>query len=338
MKRILLMVFFSVFANLAVAAEQLSEIEIKYKSRNPALYAQFVEARVLLDSWRGQGEVLSKAYQLLTNVTQADRNYAPAYREFGRLYIMSGLINGDNFHPESLERSEAAILKSIEVEPGYADAYVLLGHLYTNMRRYADASAALTKGEKIGTNSPWLHLNWADLLVKQGDHERAFQRYLAVANSKTENKKAMSSAIEGVIGYYVGTGQLEQAEEWYKKSVAYEPSTAWGWGNYASFQLFSRGNFEGAINNAEKALSIMNYGMGRYILACALYAKWAAALEKDGNVAQAQPIYDRAYQIYPDVDKVIEETKMYPKTKYVATKLIENKRKTLVKPKLRSNI
>lgn len=331
MQRILLMVVLFAFATFSEAAEPPSKTDTKYKNRSQALYAKFDEARELLDSWRGQRELLSRAQQLLTEVTQVDTKFAPAYREFGRLYIMSGYISEDNVDPQSLARSEAVILKAIEIEPDYADAYVLLGHLYTNMRRYADASAALTKGEKIGTASPWLQLNWADLLTKQGDHEGAFQRNLAVAKGGTENKKALSAAVNGVILYYKVKGRMDEADEWYKKTVANDPSSAWAWGNYASFQLFFRGDVDGAIGNAEKALSIMNYGMGRYVLACALYAKWASAVDK--NAVQAQALYDRAYQMYPNVDGVIEETRKFTSTKYVATKLAERKQRLQAQPK-----
>lgn len=335
MQRILLTVLLVVFANFAGAAEPLSTIDIKYKSRNPALYAKYDEARVLLDSWRGQRDILAKAQQLLMDVAQADKDYAPVYREVGRLNIMSGYVSEDKVEPQSLARAEAAILKSIEIEPNYADAYVLLGHLYTIMRRYADATTALTTGEKIGTASPWLQLNWADLLTKKGDHEGAFQRNLALAKAGTENKKALGSAINGVITYYKVSKRFEEAEEWYKKQIAIEPSTAWTWGNYASFQLFFRGNVDGAISNAEKALSLMDYGMGRYVLACALYAKWASA--PDGNSAQAREIFDRAYQMYPYVDRVIEETSQFASTKEVATKLAAYKRKISAEPKPRTN-
>lgn len=327
MKKALLCVFLTVFAGFLMAAEPLSSIDIKYKNKDGALYAKYDKARTLLNSWRGQQEILAEAYQTLTGITQADSNYAPAYRELGRMYIMAGYINRDNFEPGQLPLSETAILKSIQIEPNYADAYVLLGHLYTVMQRYGEAKGALQKAEMIGTQSPWLHLNWADLLNKQGNQDAAFKRFTTVIDAGTENKKAYGTAIEGVISYYVSHEQYGKADEWYKKDLAYEPSNAWGWGNYASFLLFSRGDVDEAIKNAEKALSIMDYGMGRYILACALYTKWAAILNKDGNIASAQLVFDRAYQTYPDIDSVIAETGQYPRTKDTAVRLTEHKRK-----------
>lgn len=327
MPRALLLIFLIAFSSILRAAEPPSPVDVKYKTKNHALYARYDEARSLLDGWRGQQELLSKAYQILSDITQSDRDYAPAYREIGRLYIMAGYINRDNFEPSGLSRSEVAILKSIQIEPNYADAYVLLGHLYTQMRRYDDARAALKKGEKIGTTSPWLHLNWADLLRRQGDEEKAFQRYQAVVNTGTENRKAFGSAIEGIIRYYNGVGQYDKADEWYQKQLAYEPSNAWAWGNYAGFLLFSRGDVENAIKNAEKAISIMDYGMGRFILACALYAKWAAAFRNNSKGEAAQALYDRAYQLYPDVDSVIEETKKHASTKETSMKLAQHKRR-----------
>ena len=336
MHRALLLILLLAFSSILSAVELPSPVDIKYKNKNPALYARFDEARSLLDGWRGQQEILSKAYQILSEITTSDRDYAPAYREFGRLYIMAGYINRDNFEPGGLRRSESVILKSIQIEPNYADAYVLLGHLYTQMGRYDEAKAALEKGEKIGTVSPWLHLNWADLLREQGDEQKALQRYLEVINAGTENKKAFGTAIEGVIRYFEGVGQYDKADDWYKKQLAYEPSNAWAWGNYASFLLFSRGDAENAIKNAETAISIMDYGMGRFILACALYTKWTAALKNNSKIEAAQALFDRAYKLYPDIDSVIDETMKHASTKETATKLAEHKRRFLTKPALRN--
>ena len=148
-----------------------------YAAKNQKLFADFSRARNILDSWRGQGEKLSEADALLRSVIQQDSNFAPAYREYGRLYVMTGYINYDNFKEGSLSPAEASILKSIEIEPNYADSYVLLGHLYTNMKRYNDAQNALVKAEKIGTNSPWLQVNWGALLIEQEQYEEALKRY-----------------------------------------------------------------------------------------------------------------------------------------------------------------
>ncbi len=327
MKINILLILFIIFSSVVRAEEWLSPVDTKYRNKNPDLYAKFDKARNMLDSWAGQQEKLSTAQQILTEIAQADNEYAPAYREFGRLYIMAGYINYDNFSPTSLPPSEAAILKSIQIEPNYAEAYVLLGHLYTNMKRYNEAKIALQKAEMIGTKDPWLHLNWADLNNKLGDQEAAFKRYMMVVNQASKNIKIHSSALEGVETYYVNKGEYDKADKWYKKELAYTPENAWAWGNYSGFLLYSRHDVDGSIRNAEKALSIMDYGMGRFTLACALYTKWAEMTAKGKDLSTTQALFDRAYKIYPNIDSVIEKTSQYPNTKITSVTLEQYKLK-----------
>ena len=215
----LLTVFFIVFSLTVHAEEWVSPIDNKYSEKNPELFSNYSQARAILDSWRGQRKKLREADTLLKNVIQNDGNFAPAYREFGRLYIMGGYINNDNFEKDSFNPAEVSILKSIEIEPNYAESYVLLGHLYTNMKRYTDAENALVKAEKIGTNIPWLHLNWADLLIKQKKYEEALKRYQGVLKTGTSNRKAYSSALSGVTTVYQYMGQYGKANDGFKKKL-----------------------------------------------------------------------------------------------------------------------
>lgn len=125
---------------------------------------------------------------------------------------MAGYIKSDEFKKGSLNPAEVSILKSIEIEPDYADSFVLLGHLYTKMKRYDEAKVALEKAEAIGTGIPWLDLNWADLLNKQGKYQEAFKRYVKVEGEKSSNKKAHASALSGIIDYYDRIGAYEKAK------------------------------------------------------------------------------------------------------------------------------
>ena len=303
------------------AGDWKSPIDTKYENQSPELFQSFIKAREIIDSWRGEGHKVQEANQILSSILEANQSFAPAYREYGRLYMIAGYINHDNFEEGSLNPSEAAILKSIELEPEYADAYVLLGHLYTNMKRYPDAEKALRKAEEIGTEIPWLHLNWADLLKKQRKFDQAMKRYQHIVDTGTSNRKAYLSALSGVTTMHRYFGENDKANEGFLKEIAYQPDDAWIYGNYSSFLLFSMKDVDAAITNGEKALSIMDYGMGRFILGCALYTKWATLKDNPATAQQAQQYFDKAWAIYPHPEKIIAKTRKYPHTKVTALAL-----------------
>jgi len=85
------------------------------------------------------------------------------------------------------------------------------------MKRYNDAQNALAKAEKIGTNSPWLQVNWGALLIEQEQYEEALKRYRHIVETGTTNKKAYSSALSGVTTAYRQMKQYDKANDGIQK-------------------------------------------------------------------------------------------------------------------------
>ena len=297
---------------------------------NDADQLRFKRAVNLLDGYRGDSASLEAARADLQNILARNPRYAPAHREMARYFILQGHINSGRFEPGSLEAAEYAIDKALEIDRKYAEAYVLLGHLYRLMGRHREAVAALETAEKLGTNDPWLHNNWADLLIDEGEYEEAVRHYRKVIDSKTPNKKAMGAALEGVIRYYVSVGKLDQADTFYKKRLAFEPDSAWGYGNYAQFLLCKKDDYENSILRSRQALHIMNYGAGRYWLASALYRKWAQSVIS-GVPDSGRKYFDEAMALYPDPYEIAASAESCPPMKRVADALI---RSTKVNPAL----
>lgn len=320
--RLISLVLLSFFlCSPVLSSEWTSPIEEKYSANSPRLYKKLNEARNILNSWGGQTNKLRKADLLLKEILEADKEYAPAYREYARLLIMEGYLNYDNFVENNLNIAEEYILESIRIETSYADSYVLLGHLYTIMNRYKDAEEALIVAGNMGTKNPWLELNWASFFKKQGNYEEAIKRYEAVIKTSPTDKNAFVSALEQASTIYENTGKLDKANEAYKKLIAIDPETAWHWGNYSSFLLFNYHDVDDAIEHGRKAINIMDYGYGRLILACALYTKWALLIQNPRTEGGAQQYFDEAYAIYPNIEYVIEKTKEYIFTKITSVEL-----------------
>lgn len=233
------------------------------------------EAAELLDSWRGDSSVLETAKEKLDDVLRADPYAAPAHREYARYHIMSGYVSGNTVEPASLAAAERSLNEAIRLNPTYAEAYVLRGHLYYLQNRLTDAMNALTKAKEIGTEDPWLHLNSADVLMALGRLDEAASSYQSVVASGTKNSKAMLAALGGLINLYESTEQVRKLEETHLQKIAYDPKTAWWYGNYAAFLLCDKDDAEASIVQFRKALELMNYGVARNGLAAALYRKLA---------------------------------------------------------------
>lgn len=288
------------------------------------------KAEDLLNQWSGQTAILDQVAQNLYFALKRNPNYAKAYMQLGRLDIMSGYYHSQYFEPSSLNAAERAIKKAIEIDPKFADAYVLLGHLYTNMNRLSEAKSALHTAEGIGTDSPWLGLNWAAIYEKEGKFDEAAQKYIQVIDSKTKNLKALGAAYDELRGYYIYKRDLVNAEKTYQSQIAVEPQNAWARGNYASNLLYDIGDFDKAIKKAREALSIMEYGNARHTLALALYGKWATITMKKRDKSSAQQYFDEAQRNYPDLTQLQLEAMQYPTTKIIVEALASIQTKPLI--------
>ncbi|SDU14085.1 tetratricopeptide repeat protein [Halopseudomonas salegens] len=243
----------------------------RHMTSTPAQQAAYDKAVALLDGWRGDPRALDAAKVKLDGVLRADPEFAPAHRAYARYYIMSSYISGGRYEPEGVAAAERSVDEALRLDPGYADAYVSAGNIYYLQDRLTDALDALDKARKIGTESPWLALNTANVLIAQGKHGDALLLYQSVIDSGTESSKAMSSAFGGLLDYYKGSGQFEKVEETYHRQIANDPDSAWLYGNYGAFLLCTKDDAEAAIVQFRMALDRMQYGMAISGLAAALY-------------------------------------------------------------------
>ncbi len=287
---------------------------------NRAHHATFTQAVEQLENYRGDSAALESARLQLHTVLEAEPRFAPAHREMARYLIMKGHISGSQFQPGTLEAADAALRKALVINPAYAEAYVLYGHLYRLMGKPGEALAALKKAEKLGTSDPWLHSNWADLLIMQGNYKEAGRRYQAVIDSGTKNKKAMGAAFEGLVTYYRDeVGDLKKADSVFRERIAFEPDNAWGHGNYAIFLLCTTNDYESAITRSRQALKIMNYGAARFWLAAALYRKWATSVVEGPH--QDRATYLEAQALLANPGDLMVYTNSCPTLRVLATAL-----------------
>jgi Tfp pilus assembly protein PilF len=234
---------------------------------------EIAEASRLLDSWTGNPETLARAELELQKAakTQPGNPWIP--RERARLYIMAA-YSGPNPDLEALNRAEREIKTALGFDAEFAPAFVLWGHLAQEMGQPERALLMLQKAQALGSTDPWLHANWAEVLRSQEKYAEAAEHYQKAIDTAAGARKVTSASLEGLIKIYRATGQLDKADETYRREIAFDPGAPWPRGNYANFLLYARDDYDGAIANARDALQRMDYGAGRCVLATALYRKW----------------------------------------------------------------
>lgn len=294
-------------ATLAVIAVMKARTEAESVSADEQerLVAQ---ARAWIDEWAGAGNELARASENLERVLKGNPRNAAARIQMARYYLITGHINYRNFRPGSLEKAAAELDFARHVDPKSAQVYVLLGHLYYLGGASRQAVDTLAKAESIGTDDPWLYLNWADALMdlNQWSAAETQLRKAQAAFALKPPAPRVIKAYHGKLGEVaVYLGKLDEADSAYRAQLELDPKSAWTHGNYANFLLFNRGLPDAAIDEAQQALQIMNYGMARLTLAAAHYAKWAEL--KRSKPAKAAEYLKLAKEDTPDFSWIMPQ-------------------------------
>lgn len=282
---------------------------------------ELAQAKELLDSWSGQTERLRDAKVLIDTALNKNSENVYALKELARYHIMDGYKYGNVFETGTFENAEKILLKTIEINPSFDGSYVLLGHVYENMNDLVRAEEALKEAETLGSNDPWLHLNWAAVLKKQGKTEEMTFRYKMVIDSGTDNLKALSNAYSYLRKDSENSGDFASVEEYYQKLFELRPDDAWSRGNYADFLRNKVGDFDKSIEYARKALEMMNFGVGRRILGLSLYAKWGDLLANGSSAEEANVFFQEGLEYYSNLEgsfaRLGEYDITFPTAKYL---------------------
>lgn len=267
-----------------------------------------LSAQIMIDEYKGQGDYLKRAGELLNKAVRLDPNYAPIYAQAARLAIAGGHIVSYEFVGGTLETAESLLRKAISLNPSESDAFLLLGHVTRLMGRYDEALLNLNKASELKSQSPWLFNNYGAYYEGINQIEKASEYYIkAVENGAGSSAHQRNSYIDALLKLQWFAALKDDDKNVLKygemATTVAAPNDAWTWGNVGNV-LFVQGYFDEAENHARKALSIMNYGVGRNVLALTLYGKWAKAVF-EGRPEQGEAFFIEAYRLKPDLNDVV---------------------------------
>ncbi len=259
------------------------------------------EAETIIDSWAGGQSVLVEAGSMLNEALELTPEYPEAYVQLARVVIKLGYINSTgsemNFRDGTLRSARRLLDTAMMLDAESGNVLVLYGHVATLEKRYEFAERLLSRADKLGVVHPWLHLNFAALYLKTNRPTEAAARYQMVINSGTSNLPVLLAAYNGLRNYYKSVGDMDKVEETYLSQIQLDPNRAWLHGNYANFLLSHRkSEIDKAIFHAERALSLMDYPLGRRLYLKALCRK----LEIVSDTAKVNEIEAKARSVDPE--------------------------------------
>jgi tetratricopeptide (TPR) repeat protein len=218
---------------------------------------------------------LPNARVLLEKLLERDPRFDPAYIELARVAMKS------NWGPEGWRQAETLLLSARGLNPENANAKILLAYVYSQQRLYAKAEALLADAAKSDTPNLWLWENWGELLALQGKYDEAVVKYReAIARPMTHDTydRARKAAYIELLKLLERRKDLDGMEALYKQRVAEFGPGACYTKDYARFLLDVRGDPQGAIDLARRALNQnCDDAPARQILGVSEYVVWASA-------------------------------------------------------------
>jgi tetratricopeptide (TPR) repeat protein len=295
-----------IFLPLTSHAYWISEIDKKYENIDPAAYAAVLNDRKLIDLGPEHGQA-PIALEDLKAIVANHKDFAPVYVQLARASIDSGYISDDTYDPQALESSLKYLNQALSIKPEYDYAIVMKGFIFIMQGKYDQAETSYNKAISMHTNYPYIYAQLGSLEKHRGNYQKSIE-YLGKGYelNKTDAHVAIGY-INGIIGsyntmFYSGMStpdSIAQEDKWQKIRIHLDPNSAWIWGDYAQFQLYCLGDYDKAILYSNKALAIMDYGLGRENLALAYYTKWAFLELKKPDSNQAKKIWNEAQMISP---------------------------------------
>lgn len=239
--------------------------------------------------WLDDGEQMERARAVLEEAVKADPRNAAARVELARYYIKAGHISYRNFRPGALDAAGSQLDLARRIAPDLLEAEILWGHLLYLRGASRESVKVLEKAAERGSDSPWLHQNWADALMDLGQWQAAEvhlrkvqQQYAADPGTPRRIVVAMHGRLASALAYQ---GKLEEADREYQSALALEPGHGGTRINYADFLLLDRALPDAALEQAQK---VGNAGFAQRIAAAAHYAKWAQLKSKAPREAAEQ--------------------------------------------------
>jgi tetratricopeptide (TPR) repeat protein len=263
-----------------VTSQQLAEVidwpdldtyarDQRLAGRSPADNLKQVQA--LIDT--GDDPQIAEAKLMLEQLLERNPKLDSAYVELARIALKT------NWGPEGRHQAEELLGTALQLRPDNIDAKILLGSVYAHQQRFAKAEALFQEAAATDPDDLWLRADRADMLAMRHQADRAIAEYRKViAHPVTHDRsdRARAFAYAGLLALLEDRKDFDGMEALYRQRIA-----DYGWGScysadYTRFLLQYRGNIDGAIDSARRALNQnCDDAPSRQLLGLAEYAKWA---------------------------------------------------------------
>lgn len=207
----------------------------------------FAEERI--DEGSPQARQVAREY--LEKVVLEEPERVEIYKLFARIAM------AEQWNAQGLGEARGYLDTALQIDPGYADGYIMRGFVLAHLREFEVAEADFRKAESLGVKNLWIWNNWAVKHALQGNKEQAlalYRRTLAGEKPEGRNLRARLNAFENMLFFLNDGRHLDEMAALHQQRLKEFDERACFYVDYAKFLLIQRQDYKGAIDNGHKAL------------------------------------------------------------------------------------
>lgn len=223
------------------------------RSVAPEVYEIYLKGRFGRNNSKAE---LERSIGHFEEAIQKDPTFAPAYVGMASAYDSLGTVFVGAPPFEARLKQTTAAQKALELDPGNAEAHVLLAHVLQRHWQWANAEAEYKRAIELDSNDPAALLGLATWSLCQGRTEEA------VAWARRAHERDPVGATSASIGYILFEARhFDEGIQSMRSVLQMHPDDAAAhW--YLGFSLIAKERPEEAIPVLEKAVSLTDRGPG----------------------------------------------------------------------------
>lgn len=239
--------------------------------------------------------LIGENYLNLKNEQECFKYYETGEKECGLTYfflISWGLaLQGFGRYEESIEK----FTKAIEINDKNDLGFASVATSYFKMKDYDNALVYLQKTLEINPENYYAIDTFGQINFERGDYKAAinyFNQVLKYSAKLTDNYRKIAKA-------YCLDGDIQKADEFYRKAIEYQPNDIQGYLDYAHF-LIEQKDFTQALKRLQKANKIDEKNLDCLNLLFLVNYILAKENGSDYNMESAISIAEKIENDYPD--------------------------------------
>jgi tetratricopeptide (TPR) repeat protein len=142
------------------------------RSISPDVYESYLKGRFALSKSNSKSDI-EESIAYFEEAVREDATYAPAYVGLAAAHGRLGLILVGAPPGEVRPKAISAAQKALELDPGIAEAHVMLADVYQKQWKWTDAEAEYKRALELNPNDAASHGGLASWLMCQGRMEEA---------------------------------------------------------------------------------------------------------------------------------------------------------------------